>query len=67
MDKEDMVPIYKGILLGHKKEWNNAICLYMPFHLCMEPNLKWYKLNYLQNRNILTDIENKPMVTKGGK
>ena len=24
-----------------------------------------YKLTYLQNRNTLTDIENKPMVTKG--
>ena len=26
---------------------------------------KWYKWTYLQNRNRLTDIENKPMVTKG--
>ena len=26
MDKEDMVHIYHGILLSHKKEWNNAIC-----------------------------------------
>ena len=26
MDKEDMVDIYSGILLSHKKEWNNAIC-----------------------------------------
>ena len=26
MDKEDMVHIYNGILLSHKKEWNNAIC-----------------------------------------
>ena len=26
MDKEDIVPIYNGILLNHKKEWNNAIC-----------------------------------------
>ena len=25
MDK-DVVHIYKGILLSHKKEWNNAIC-----------------------------------------
>ena len=25
MDKEDVVHIYNGILLGHKK-WNNAIC-----------------------------------------
>ena len=25
-DKEDMVHIYNGILLSHKKEQNNAIC-----------------------------------------
>ena len=26
MDKEDVVHIYNGILLSHRKEWNNAIC-----------------------------------------
>ena len=26
MDKEDVVHIYNGILLSHKKEWTNAIC-----------------------------------------
>ena len=26
MDKEDVAHIYHGILLSHKKEWNNAIC-----------------------------------------
>ena len=26
MDKEDVVHIHSGILLSHKKEWNNAIC-----------------------------------------
>ena len=26
MDKEDVVHIYNGLLLGHKKEWKNAIC-----------------------------------------
>ena len=26
MDKENVVYIYSGILLSHKKEWNNAIC-----------------------------------------
>ena len=26
MDKEDVVHIYNGTLLSHKKEWNNAIC-----------------------------------------
>ena len=26
MDQEDVVDIYNGILLSHKKEQNNAIC-----------------------------------------
>ena len=26
MDKEDVVPIYNGVLLSHKKEQNNGIC-----------------------------------------
>ena len=26
IDKEDMVCIYNGIQLSHKKEWSNAIC-----------------------------------------
>ena len=26
MDKEDVVHIFNGILLSHKKEWNNAFC-----------------------------------------
>ena len=26
IDKEDVVRIHNGILLSHKKEWNNAIC-----------------------------------------
>ena len=26
MDKENVVYIHNGILLSHKKEWNNAIC-----------------------------------------
>ena len=26
MDKEDVVLIYYGVLLSHKKEWNNATC-----------------------------------------
>ena len=29
MDKEDVAHIYNGILLSHKKEWNNAIYLNM--------------------------------------
>ena len=26
MDKEDVVYTHEGILLSHKKEWNNAFC-----------------------------------------
>ena len=29
MDKENEVHIYKGILLSHKKEQNNAVCRHM--------------------------------------
>ena len=31
----------------------------------VESKKKWYKWTYLQNRNKLTDIENKNTVTKG--
>ena len=38
VDKEDMVHIYNGILLSHKKEQNNAICGNMDgpkdYHTC---------------------------------
>ena len=26
MNKEDVVYIHNGILVSHRKEWNNAIC-----------------------------------------
>ena len=26
MDKKDVVHIHNGMLLSHKKEWNDAIC-----------------------------------------
>ena len=26
MDKENVVHVYDGVLLGYKKAWNNAIC-----------------------------------------
>ena len=37
------------------------------YHSYVETNFlkKWYKWTYLQNRNRLTDIENKSMVTEG--
>ena len=34
------------------------------YHLYVESK-KWYKWTYLQNRNRLTDLENKLKVTKG--
>ena len=36
MDKEDVVFLYKGILLNHKK-WNNAICSNMDGPCCHGP------------------------------
>ena len=87
MDKEDVVYIYNGILLSHKKYWNIAICSNMDaprdYHtewsksdrerqvsyiITYMWNLeKWYRWTYLQSRNRVTDVENKRMVTKGGK
>ena len=75
------VYIHNGILLSHKREWKNAICSNMDatrnyhihevsqrktniYYLYVEPK-KWCKWAYLQNRNRLTDIENKFMITKG--
>ena len=29
MDKEDVIYIYNGVLLGNQKEWNLAICNYV--------------------------------------
>ena len=52
MDKEDVVYIYSGILLSHKKEWNNAICSNMD-----EPrddHTKWSKSD--KERQVSYDI-----------
>ena len=83
MDKEDAVYIYNGILLSHKKEWNNAICSEMDgprdchtewsksdrqisYDIAYMWNLKkGYKWTYLQNKNRVTDVENKLMLTRG--
>ena len=78
---KDVVHRYNGIVLSHEKEGNNAICSNMdleiiilsgerqiPYYTTYIWNLifkKWYKWTYLQNRNTLTDFENKFMVTKG--
>ena len=53
IDKEDVVHIYNGILLSHKKEWNNAICSKVDgpryYHT------KWSKLD--SERQISYDID----------
>ena len=71
MDKENVVSLYNGILLSHKK-WNNAICSNMdrPRHYLSEKSQRktnaiwyhiyveseiWYKWTCLQNRNALTN------------
>ena len=38
---EDVVHIYNGILLNHKKEWNNAICSNMD--ATRDYHAKWTK------------------------
>ena len=70
-----------GLLLSHKKEWNNAICSKVggprDYHnkqsqrktnitwhyLSMEFKI-WHKSTYPKNRNRLTDIENRLVVSK---
>ena len=83
MDKEDVVHLNNGILLSHKREWNNAICSNMDgprdchtewsksdrqisYDIAYMWNLKkGYKWTYLQNKNRVTDVEKKLMVTRG--
>ena len=52
MDKEDVVYIYNGILLSHKKEWNNAICSNMD--ATRDDHTKWSKSE--RERQIPYDI-----------
>ena len=52
MDEEDVVHIYNGILLSHKKEWNNAICSNM--NGSRDYHTKWSKSD--REREILYDI-----------
>ena len=54
MDEEDMVHIYSGILLGHLKEWNNAICSNMDgprdYHTKSESGRQTsYDITYMYN------------------
>ena len=50
VDKEDVINIYNGIPLSHKKEWNNGICINMD--AIRDYYTKWSK----SERQILYDI-----------
>ena len=52
MDKENVVYLHNGILLSHKKEWNNAICSNMDRH--RDYHTKWSKSE--RERQIPCDI-----------
>ena len=80
MDNEDAVHIYNGILLSHKKQWNNAICSNMDQLEIITLKVKKdrerqtpYDITYTwnvkyvtnENRNRLTDMGNRPVVVKG--
>ena len=52
MDTEGLVHIYSGILLSHKKEWNNAICSNMV--VTRDYHTKWSKSE--RERQIPYDI-----------
>ena len=66
MDKEDVVHIYNGILLSHKKEWNNVICSNMegprdyhtkwskPERERQIPHTTWYHL-YIESKKTDTN------------
>ena len=63
MDKEDVVYIHNGILLSHKKEWNNAMCSNMDGS--RDYHTKWskserkgqipYDITYMWNLNYDTN------------
>ena len=52
MDKEDVVHIYNGISLSHKKEWNNAIC--SNIDVPRDCHIEWSKSN--RERQILHNM-----------
>ena len=52
MDEEGVVYIYNGILLSHKKEWNDAICSNMD--ATRDYHTKWKKSD--RERQIPYDI-----------
>ena len=80
MGKKDVVQLFNGILLSHKKEQTNTICSNMDDletvilsevsqtqgkHITYMWNLKkGCKCTYIYNRSRVTDIENKLMVSR---
>ena len=76
MDKDDVAYIDNGLLLSHKKEWNNAICSKMCGHRDYHPksskseyiiymwNLKYYT-NEPTSEQQQTHRENRPVAAKG--
>ena len=52
MHKKDVVHRYNGILLSHKKEWNNAICSNMDGPI--DYHTKWSNSN--RERQISYDV-----------
>ena len=62
-DKEDVVHIHNGILLSHKKEWNNAICSNMDGlrYCCTE----WSKSDTERQISHVTNMWN--LKKEGGK
>ena len=63
--------VHNGVLISLKKEWNNATCSnmdgprdYYTKWNKSKKNIRWY---HLKNRNWVTGIENKLMITKGEK
>ena len=72
LGKEDVVCVYNGILLSHKKNeimpfvatWMDLKIITLSEVSCIEKDKcgifkKWYKWSYLQNRNRANDVENK--------
>ena len=79
MVKEDVVHVYKGILLHRTKGWNNVTCSNIDatrlsevsqrktnaikYHLYVESKIK-HKWTYLWNRNKIRNTENRRLVAK---
>ena len=59
MDKKDVEHIDNGILLNHKKEWNNAICSQIdgPYLLSeiRQRQISWYHL-YVESKNYSNEL-----------